>query len=814
MINDDFWTTSTGRYWEIGDASNDDIVAESVKMTETIWGGNMVTIGCCIPSMLTFKTMPGVVLSSSNVSVSVKDSPDAEEAFVVGRFLIDSKERNSDGTTQYTAYSLDKSMMDDDFTKWYKNEFPTSKSKKTVTQFWNDLRTSRVFTARGLTGEASPDFANPNFEIYGNPDISYIDGQTIITDLCELNGVNAHVDRDHCLRFISLPLGTVEPVKTYTNADIIPPATIKEGTTPKFNNIKVLDSENREIYTYGYVYGETPCKYIVKDNVLLYKKKAADLTAAITNLYNKIRGCEIGTAKLNTLPDLAVEVGDVVRVPDGNDYKDIIVVNRTFSGTSNCKDTISCELNVTENTSGNGSENNTQYGGESEADELYDLFGNVVDLPEVIRNVGFRLLDEPSNVNVTFDKATNTVSMTWNDPDDISADEPSATEYAGTVIVRKQGSRPLNRWDGTVIDEYGASDKDKYASTPLTDTVDSNTGYYYGIFPYDDDGIVKHYRWTCTFGINTDLEVDGASITSATADGRSVTVEYTLPSGNYTNKLVYKANGIPQSISDGTAVNITGTSYTVPNLTATTKYGFIIFSTDSNNRTAVSNAISCTTGTVSTTVLFDVHDADTFTHACTQSPSTTGTGLNISWDSANGRTKVQGNTSGVKYWDAPSPYNAVTVPDADVFFEMEAMAEQYDRFPMQFHWGSFNFTPNGYAYDTAGDAKYRTVQINDTPYESRSEVNLIGAEYLNQSYNTWRKFRVEFKVRNGKFADGIKVYVDNTLVINSTAANGRNAPKPFGNGDLNNYGQYNDNYFNFTHSVYHHARNIKMWYEA
>jgi len=131
--------------------------------------------------------------------------------------------------------------------------------------------------------------------------------------------------------------------------------------------------------------------------------------------------------------------------------------------------------------------------------------GSSFDFVETIRNIGFRLLDEPTNVNAYFDEAAGEVQIKWTDPADITTLEPVPCEWAGTVVVRKEGSAPRHRWDGTLITD--STTRDQYASTALVDnSVEEGKGYYYGIFPYhvwldDANNPIKHYRYTKVVGV-------------------------------------------------------------------------------------------------------------------------------------------------------------------------------------------------------------------------------------------------------------------------------------------------------------------------
>jgi len=70
----------------------------------------------------------------------------------------------------------------------------------------------------------------------------------------------------------------------------------------------------------------------------------------------------------------------------------------------------------------------------------------------------------------------NQVTLKWRNPSD--------SDYNGTLVVRKVGSRPTSHTDGTIV--YKSTTLYKGANEEYTDTnIDNNTTYYYAIYAYD-----------------------------------------------------------------------------------------------------------------------------------------------------------------------------------------------------------------------------------------------------------------------------------------------------------------------------------------
>lgn len=191
---------------------------------------------------------------------------------------------------------------------------------------------------------------------------------------------------------------------------------------------------------------------------------------------------------------------------------------------------------------------------------------------ELVRNLGFRFPNEPTKVKVV--EGTNgdmTVKFKWTDPSNITNEKPQKSKWAGTVVVRKAGSAPMHRWDfkkatGGVLAEYtGKANKSKYKDMFLVDDgtvlpprVQGQT-YYYGIFPYDENG---HYRYTKVIkigGSDKDDTFEEPWVSYIydpelqSEQGGLIGIASTLQNATYA--FIIKKDGIPSSENDGIVFN-------------------------------------------------------------------------------------------------------------------------------------------------------------------------------------------------------------------------------------------------------------------
>ena len=126
----------------------------------------------------------------------------------------------------------------------------------------------------------------------------------------------------------------------------------------------------------------------------------------------------------------------------------------------------------------------------------------------------------------------------WTDPEDIVVSESPLATWAGTLLVRKAGSPPTSRRDGTIV--LDSKVRNAYSTTYFCDSgLTNGVTYYYKLFPYTTanaytDDVSNEFNETPTVQVDG---IDSWSVTSisATASGNGkMTVKWTDPAATIT----------------------------------------------------------------------------------------------------------------------------------------------------------------------------------------------------------------------------------------------------------------------------------------
>ena len=223
--------------------------------------------------------------------------------------------------------------------------------------------------------------------------------------------------------------------------------------------------------------------------------------------------------------------------------------------------------------------------------------------------------------NITTQVASGKVYIKWTDPDDLVVADSAIASWGGTLLVRKAGSAPTSRRDGTII--VDSKTRNAYQNTYFCDSGLSNdTKYFYKFFPYTTtnaytDSTDNEFDATPTVQV-TGIEnwrVTGMTASEEAGNGK-MTVKWNDPAAAITSDgvtlatwasttVVVKAGGYAVSRDDAGAAytlkvttrnQYSGTPLTITGLTNATKYYLSFFPETTDGGINDSNA-QRTTGT-------------------------------------------------------------------------------------------------------------------------------------------------------------------------------------------------------------------------
>ena len=125
--------------------------------------------------------------------------------------------------------------------------------------------------------------------------------------------------------------------------------------------------------------------------------------------------------------------------------------------------------------------------------------------------------------------ASGKVYVRWTDPDDMVVGDATLATWAGTVLVRKAGSKPTSRRDGTIV--LDSKERDKYKSAYFCDSgLTNGVEYFYKLFPYSTSNTYTDSSDDEFSAIPNAMDVgDVIDITLAAAGNGKLSIKWTDP---------------------------------------------------------------------------------------------------------------------------------------------------------------------------------------------------------------------------------------------------------------------------------------------
>ena len=554
---------------------------------------------------------------SKMVNIYIYFNGDSSTLFQIGQYICDSDKYSADRRFRdIILYDALYYLRNWDITEWY-NEIYADNDNDPISVY--DLRFSLfdyMFTEFDYPIEQNDEteLVNDDYLVPKNIESDTITFDFFMGGILNANGVFGHMGRTGLFEYVTLVKYDAPTATTVTDDFRKPPTTYEDFAVWGIGYVRVYDQNNKELAYQGSSSYKHPSVYNIVDNFVLSGIRSLtggedNVKQATLNIREQVTHRRYAPMNVEHVGDLCVEVGDNVKVTgDIGDYN-TYVLERHLKGLGTMLDQYISRGNrkqpkykINDNWH-IGDSQDVSTNGMGGISSVNDTFAT--DLIKYWRNIGIRLLKEPENVSVTYNRESGEVEIMWTDPENINTYAPVPVDWAGTIVVRKEGGIPYHRWDGTVL--VNSTTRDEYSEEPfIDDTVEENKKYYYGIFPYhihldDADHPIRYYRFTKVVSVNTQTNLLAPLISGHTVDRTSVTLAISIPtlnSGTYSYiKAVAKKGSIPTSKTDGTVIDLsaTATSVTFRGLDVQSHYYFVIFASDGTTE-AESDPDDCTTG--------------------------------------------------------------------------------------------------------------------------------------------------------------------------------------------------------------------------
>lgn len=482
-------------------------------------------------------------LKDEEITIYLYFNNDSDTLFEVGTYIIEEDKYSADRAFRdINGYDVLHYLWDYDITEWYNDYFSTGPKAIGLCRaslfIW--LNTQNI----GYTiNQAIRILPNDSYVIEKGIESDSITFGFFMQGIIEVQGRFLHCTRDGKIDYFKMEWFDKPAVNTYDEETTYPPVKYEDYTTWGIGFIRVYDKNNKRLFKVGSSDKKYPSYYNIVDGFVFANNEKrsgwkSNTKSMLETMQSDITHLRYKPCEFKAIGNLCYEVGDRIDYTwvtyDENDQPITnsfytYILERTFTGIQGFKDLISAKgdkkqpklVKTTSNWHpGDSSESGSGDGtdGISQVDSEHDKR-----FCEIIRNLGLRLLDEPT-VTLNYDRENQRVEINWEDPANLTDYKPIPLEWAGTVVVRKEGDAPLNPYDGTII--VTSTTRDEYKTTKYLDTtIEPNKKYYYGIFPYhlaldDAEHPIYHYRFTKVISVDTERVIVAPTIMQLTLGGK------------------------------------------------------------------------------------------------------------------------------------------------------------------------------------------------------------------------------------------------------------------------------------------------------
>ena len=486
-----------------------DIKIDSFNLDEKLCSADDLTWGLMESAKVEFSiknaaNIPNLKKSdySKMVNIYIYFNGDSSTLFQVGQYVCESDKYTNDRRLRnIVLYDALYFIYNEDITEWYNGIFKNA-NYISIKNLRDSLFAEFVSEYDYPFEQEDVTLVNDLVQIPKNIESDSITFGFFMSGILNANGVFGHIGRDGKFQYKTLVKYDEATVATVTDDFRKPPTTYEDFAVWGIGYVAVFNEDGKKLIpNVGSSSYKRPSIYSIIDNFVLtgiFSKPGGvdELKAAVANIREQVTHRRYAPMNVDHVGDLCIEVGDNVAVTGDIGTYNTYVLERHLKGLGSMIDTYTSKGNrkqpkYKENGKYHGNESSEDIGTSGQGADGISTFDNEHDkrFLEIMRNAGKRFLAEPTDVLLEYDDIAMEVSVKWSDPTDIATSEPEPITWGSTIVIRKEDSVPLNRYDGTVL--VTSTTRDAYSETAFVDnTIEKNKKYYYGIFPIGTNGNV------------------------------------------------------------------------------------------------------------------------------------------------------------------------------------------------------------------------------------------------------------------------------------------------------------------------------------
>ena len=336
---------------------NSMIELDAFELDEILCSEQELTFGSCEANCVKFtaRDVPGSIVGKT-IRITETVDGNTDVPFSYGIYKVYSDVPSSDRTKrEITAYDAMYDIVNADVKSWYADlPFPM-----TLRQFRDSFflhfgitqkETTLVNDGMVVNKTLVATQTDPESTITEEPAIS---GKTIVTAICEINGVFGNINRDGEFEYVELK-EIIDPLypadNLYPDDDLFPrdPNTI--SMAGHYITFDYEDFQSKEITqieirsdddSAGAIAGTSGNNYVISGNLLVSDKSGAELSQIAANTLSIIRkAAYTPLISSEVVGNPCIELGDPIRFNTTREIVESYVLQRTLNGIQNKRDGI------------------------------------------------------------------------------------------------------------------------------------------------------------------------------------------------------------------------------------------------------------------------------------------------------------------------------------------------------------------------------------------------------------------------------------------------------------------------------------------